>query len=123
MCFILNQPGGALMQNELTTVSTKIPSGSKKFFEAVNRLKNAGPDCNNKFEMANYCCKLCTKANATNCEANATNCEECYVQTIGDLNDPYRKKIEENSSTGMYSSGIYKDKNGQYHYSHPQGSG
>lgn len=104
------------MPNELTTVSTKIPSGSKEFFEAVNRLKNAGPDCNNKFDMANYCCKLCTKA-------NASNCEDCYVQTVGDLNDPYRKKIEENSSTGMYSSGIYKDKNGQYHYSHPQGSG
>ena len=104
---------GFNMPNELTT--TKLPSGSKEFFEAVNRLKNAGPDCTNTFDMANYCCKLCTKVNE--------NCEDCYVQTVGDLNDPYRKKIEENSSTGMYSSGVYKDKNGQYHYSHPQGSG
>ena len=76
------------MPKELTT--TKLPSGSKEFFEAISRLENAGPDCNNKFEMANYCCKLCTKA-------NASNCEDCYVQTVGDLNDPYRKKIEENS--------------------------
>ena len=33
------------MQNELKTSSTKVPSGTEEFLEAVSRLKNAGPDC------------------------------------------------------------------------------
>ena len=103
-----------VMPSESTT--TKLPSGSKEFYEAVNRLKNPDPNCSNRFEMASHCCKLCTNA-------NEIACEECYVQTVGDLSDPYRKKIESNTLTGMYSSGIYKDKDGKYRYTHPQGSG
>lgn len=94
---------------------TKIPKGSQAFYDAVERLRNAGPNCTNKFDMAQYCCKLCKKDN--DCD-----CESCYVQTVGDLLDPYRKKIQESTPTGMYSSGIYKDKDGNYHYAHPQGS-
>ena len=95
---------------------TKLPQGSQTFYEAVERLRNAGPNCNNKFELAQYCCTLCKKDIDCDCEA-------CYVQTVGDLYDPYRKKIQEGTPTGMYSSGIYKDERGKFHYSHPQGSG
>ena len=97
--------------------ATKIPTGSKEFFEAVERLKNAGPNCTNKFELAQYCCKLCTKA----C---ATNCEDCYVQTVGDLKDPFRRELQAKTPTGMYSSGFYYNaKKNEYVYAHPQGSG
>ena len=93
----------------------KIPKGSQAFYDAVERLRNAGPNCTNKFEMAQYCCQLCTRG-------HDADCESCYVQTVGDLSDPYRKEIQERTPTGMYSSGIYMDKDGNYHYAHPQGS-
>lgn len=93
---------------------TKIPRGSEKFQEAVKRLKNAPQNCNNRFELASLCCRLCSKD---------INCEDCYVQTVGDLDDPYRKEIQRRTKTGMYSSGIYVDERGKMHYSHPQGSG
>ena len=96
--------------------NTEIPRGSKEFYEALERLKNASSNCTNTFELATQCCRLCKKT--PDCE-----CESCYVQTVGDLHDPYRKKIQENTPTGMYSSGIYKDKDGKFHYAHPQGSG
>lgn len=96
--------------------STKIPTGSKEFYEAVERLKNAGPKCTNKNDLASYCCKLCGKA-------SVANCEDCYVQTVGDLADPFRNEMQEGTSTGVYSSGFYKNKKGKYCYTHPQGSG
>lgn len=91
----------------------KVPRGSKEFCEALERLKNAPINCTNKFDLATQCCRLCKKE---------FDCESCYVQTVGDLHDPYRKKIQKGTPTGMYSSGIYKDKDGKYHYTHPQGS-
>lgn len=94
----------------------KIPIGSTEFCEAVERLRNASTNCTNRFDLATQCCTLCRKTQ--DCD-----CDSCYVQTVGDLRDPYRKKIEEKTPTGMYSSGIYKDKDGKYHYTHPQGSG
>ena len=98
----------------MTKISTtQIPKGSAEFCEAVKRLKDAPINCNNKFDLATRCCKLCKKD---------FDCESCYVQTIGDLHDPYRKKIQKTTPTGMYSSGIYKDAEGKYHYAHPQGS-
>lgn len=92
---------------------TNVPKGTQEFVSALERLRNAPINCNNRFELANQCCKLCNRS---------INCEECYVQTVGDLNDPYRKEIQKRSKTGMYTTGIYKDKNGNYYYSHPQGS-
>ena len=93
----------------------RIPKGSTEFCEAVERLRNAGCNCTNRFEMAQYCCTLCRKD--IDCD-----CESCYVQTVGDLHDPYRKEIQKSTPTGMYTSGIYRDKEGKYHYTHPQGS-
>lgn len=95
-------------------MSTKIPNGSSDFFEAVQRLMNAPANCTNLFNLAADCCKKCEKT---------IDCESCYVQTVGDLADPYRKKIENRTVTGMYSSDIYQDDDGNYHYAHPQGSG
>lgn len=95
---------------------TRIPRGSAEFCEAVERLRNAPSRCTNIFDMATQCCMLCKKT--PDCD-----CESCYVQTVGDLHDPYREDIKKNTSTGMYSSGMYKDKEGNYHYTHPQGSG
>jgi len=92
---------------------TRVPKGSTEFCEAVERLRNAPPNCTNRFDMATQCCKLCDKT---------FDCESCYVQTVGDLHDPYRKEIQKNTPTGMYTSGVYKDKEGNYHYTHPQGS-
>ena len=94
--------------------STKIPKGNERFFTALERLKNAPPNCANRNELAAQCCKHCEKD---------INCEDCYVQTVGDLSDEYRKKIQKRTKTGMYSSGIYVDGKGNMHYSHPQGSG
>ena len=94
--------------------STNIPKGSKEFIDAVQRLENRPENCANIFELAAQCCKLCNKD---------FDCDSCYVQTIGDLNDPYREEIQKKTPIGMYSSGIYKDGKGRYHYAHPQGSG
>ena len=99
-----------------TSSSTQIPRGSQEFIEALERLKNAPANCKNIFELATDCCKKCP-------HKAEFNCEECFVQTVGDLDDPYRKEIQERTATGMYSAGIYKGKDGKYHYSHPQGSG
>lgn len=95
--------------------ATQIPKGSQAFYDAVERLRNAPSNCTNLFELATQCCKFCKKT--IECD-----CESCFVQTVGDLDDPYRKEIQVRTFTGMYSSGIYKDKKGIYHYTHMQGS-
>lgn len=96
--------------------TTKIPTGSERFYEAIERLKNASPNCTNRYELAQCCCKLCEKA-------STSICEDCYVQTVGDLEDDYRKEIQKKSKTGMYSSGFYETADGDFHYATPQGSG
>jgi len=93
--------------------SINVPNGTQEFVCALERLRSAPINCNNRFELATLCCKLCDKS---------INCEECYVQTVGDLNDPYRKEIQKRTQLGMYTTGIYKGKDGKYYYSHPQGS-
>ncbi len=95
--------------------TTMIPKrGSDAFYDAVARLKNAPVNCTNIFEMAQDCCAKCNKS---------INCEECYVNTVGDLKDPYRNKIQKKTVTGMYSSDMYKGDDGKIYYAHPQGSG
>lgn len=93
--------------------ATKIPNGSQELADAIERLKLSGKA--DRFAKATECCKLCNQ----NC---GLNCEDCYVQTVGDLHDHYRKEIQKRTPTGMYSSGIYRDKDGNYHYAHPSGS-
>ena len=94
--------------------TTNVPNGTQEFLSAVERLENASPQHDNKFILATECCKLCN--------APTNYCEDCFVQTLGDLKDPYRKQIQSRTNIGMYSSGMYKDNSGKYHYAHPQGS-
>ena len=102
------------MSTEVSSI--KIPKeGTQAFYNAVERLKNAPANCTNSFDLATECCKLCRKT--PDCD-----CESCFVQTVGDLADPFRKQIQKGTPTGMYTSGIYRDKDGKYHYTHPQGS-
>ena len=98
----------------MSNLATLIPMGSDEFIESVNRLKDSEDRQEEMFKLATECCKLCNRS---------INCEDCFVQTIGDLKDPYRDKIEKKTITGMYCSGIYIDSKGKYHYAHPQGSG
>ena len=74
----------------MSNLSTSIPMGSDEFIESVNRLKDSEDKQEEMFKLATECCKLCNKS---------INCEDCFVQTIGDLNDPYRDKIEKKTAT------------------------
>ena len=94
----------------------KVPSGSEAFVDAVERLRNLPPRCTNVSDFALYCCRLCTNP-------DKLDCEDCYVGVLTDCQDNFRDKMQTRSKTGVYSSGMYRDKDGNYQYTHPQGSG
>ena len=90
------------------------PQGTHEFEEAVKCLYNRGSiSCRETELLVNECCRNCT------CRDSFEICNtECQIYMIGQNNDDYTSKVK----GGMYTSGIYKGKNG-YCYAHYSGGG